>query len=243
MGDTRYQQQDGQARLDERECAGATSSSAHRVAALFIDKRGPYFGRDDVDAWDIERDARKYDGPWPVVAHPPCQRWGRYWSGGPNPKARRFKLGDDGGCFASALWSVCKFGGVLEHPEASHAWRRFGINRPPKSGGWIPAIDGISDRWTCCVEQGHYGHPARKATWLLFVSDERPPDLKWGPSSGQRLDEGFHSKAERDAARARGQQARKRLSTVQNIITPPAFAELLISLAIHSRDARQECAA
>ena len=65
---------------------------------------------------------------------------------------------------------------------------------------------------------------------------ERPPELIWGPSRGVRLDEGFHSKAERDTARARGQKPIKRLSTVQNIVTPLAFADLLISLARRSRE-------
>lgn len=208
-----------------------------KVAALYIDKRGPYWGRDDVDAWDIERDARKYDGPCPVVAHPPCQRWGRYWSGGPSAKVRR-ELGDDEGCFEAALRSVIQWGGVLEHPEASHAFKAFGLWCPPKSGGWLHSgyVDSW-DAWTCCVEQGHYGHPARKATWLYYVGP-RPPDLIWGPSSGVRLDEGFHSKAERDAARAAGRPPAKRLSTVQNIVTPPAFAELLIGLARQSRQQR-----
>lgn len=214
-----------------------------RVAALFVDKRGPYANRPDVDAWDIERDARKYNGPYPVVAHPPCQRWGRYWSGGPNPKAQRFVLGDDDGCFESALTSVRRWGGVLEHPEASHAFREYGLGEPPRAGEWVVADS--QDGWICCVEQGHYGHPARKATWLfatcasrVYVEDACPaniPDLIWGPSSGQRLDEGFHSKAERLAARAAGVPPRKRLSTVQNIVTPRAFAELLIGLARNSR--------
>jgi hypothetical protein len=210
------------------------------IAALFVDRRGPYWNRPDVDAWDIERDARKYDGPWPVVAHPPCERWGRYWSGGPSAKVRRI-LGDDGKCFVEALGAVRMFGGVLEHPEASHAWDHFNLHRPDRSGGWGPGDDfwGLDNPggrgWTCCVEQGHYGHPARKATWLYYVGHEPPPVLRWGRSSGIRLDEGFHSKAERDAARAAGRPPVKRLSTVQNIVTPPAFAELLIGLARNAR--------
>lgn len=134
-----------------------------KVAALFVEKDGVYSNIEDVDAWDITRDARLYDGPWPVVAHPPCQRWGRYWSGGPSAKVKR-TLGDDGGCFWNALESVRKFSGVLEHPEASHAWRTYGLTRPLRGGGWSKADD--IGGWTCCVEQGHYGHPARKATWL-----------------------------------------------------------------------------
>lgn len=80
-----------------------------RVAALFADKRGPYWGRDDVDAYDEKRDARIYQGPYSVVSHPPCQRWSRYWSGGPNPNARRRELGDDDGCFEFALHAVRKY--------------------------------------------------------------------------------------------------------------------------------------
>lgn len=206
-----------------------------KVAALFVDRRGPYFGRDDVDAWDESRDARLYAGPYPVVCHPPCTRWGRYHSGGPNPNARRRELGDDEGCFEAALAAVRKWGGVLEHPEASHAFKRFGLRLPPKTGKWWrTGKDCNDDEFVCCVEQGHYGHPARKATWLYYVGP-RPPELIWGESAGIRLDEGFHSKAERDAARAAGQKPVKRLSTVQNIVTPPAFAELLIGLARTAR--------
>jgi hypothetical protein len=53
------------------------------IAALYVQRGGVYCGLPDVEPWDEERDARKYVGPWPVVAHPPCQRWGRYWYGGP----------------------------------------------------------------------------------------------------------------------------------------------------------------
>jgi hypothetical protein len=211
------------------------------VAALFVETNGVYFGLDDVEPWDIRRDARLYRGPHPVVCHSPCQRWSRYWSGGPNPNARRFELGDDGGCFTSALRSVRQFGGVLEHPEASHAFKYFALPLPPKSGGWVRDIDrgfqaGVA--WSCCVEQGHYGHPARKATWLYYVGDNPPPDLIWGPSSGQRLDEGFHSKAERDAARAAGIKPCKRLSKAQNLATPIAFRDVLLGIARSVSSAR-----
>jgi hypothetical protein len=208
-----------------------------KVAALFVETGGVYFGLPDVDPWDIRRDARKYEGPWPVLAHPDCSRWGRYWSGGPSAKVRRV-LGDDGGCFEAALAAVHRWGGVIEHPEASHAWRIFGLPRPPKGGGWVRWMlgDPVANRhappgWSCCVEQGHYGHRARKATWLYYVGPSDPPPLIWGPSKGERLDEGFHSKEERLAARARGQAPRKRLSTAENLATPLPFRDLLLSLA------------
>lgn len=196
------------------------------IAALFVETNGCYFGLDGVDPWDRPRDARLYAGPHAVVAHPPCERWGRYWSGGPSARERRI-LGDDGGCFVAAIRAVRKWGGVLEHPEASHAWFTFGLEKPPKSGGWVRADD---YGWTCCVEQGHYGHPARKATWLYTTCHMRPA-LIWGPSSGRRLDEGFHSKAERDAARSAGQAPVPRLSTAENLATPIAFRDVLLEIA------------
>ena len=66
------------------------------VAALYVERDGAYYGLDNVDPWDAERDARTYAGPWPVVAHPPCERWGRFWHGSTR-KPHQFKLGDDGG--------------------------------------------------------------------------------------------------------------------------------------------------
>ncbi len=204
------------------------------IAALFVEKRGVYSGIADVDVWDIHRDARKYAGPWPVVAHPPCERWGRYWSGGPSAKVRR-KRGDDGGCFASALESVRKWGGVLEHPEASSAWRVFGLCAPPRHGAWVNAD--FLGGWTCCVEQGHYGHRARKASWLYAVGVELS-SLQWG-TSGQRarLDDGYHSAEERRLA-PKGTTC-ERLGRGERLATPVPFRELLLGLA---RTARREAA-
>lgn len=199
-----------------------------KIAALFVEADGCYAGQPDIDSWDITRDARLYAGPYPVVAHPPCERWGRYWSGGPSAKIRRRK-GDDGGCFAAALAAVMRYGGVIEHPEASHAWQHFGIAKPPRSGGWIPiGIDGVT--WTCCVEQGHYGHRARKATWLLVHGCAHPPDLVWGPSRDKmRLDCGYHSAYERRMAV--GRVPLPRISRHERIATPIPFRDLLLILA------------
>ncbi len=201
------------------------------IAALYVETGGCYFGLPHVDPWDEARDARKYTGPWPVVAHPPCQRWGRYWSGGPSAKVRRL-LGDDGGCFAAALRDVRKFGGVIEHPEASHAWRAFGLNTPPKEGRWVSA--GLFDPgWTCCVEQGAYGHRARKATWLYAVGADLP-ELRWGKAPGTflRLEPGYRSTADGRAKRASMDTPMARISRYERIATPPEFRDLLISIAM-----------
>jgi hypothetical protein len=105
------------------------------IAALFVETGGRYFGLEDVDPWDEARDARKYDGPYAVVAHPPCQRWCQLAS--VNEARYGHKIGDDDGCFASALTSVHRFGGVLEHPAFSLAWDAFDLPKPPTSGGWV----------------------------------------------------------------------------------------------------------
>lgn len=204
------------------------------IAALYVATGGCYFGLDGVDPWDEPRDARKYSGPHPVVAHPPCQRWGRYWSGGPSAKVRR-ELGDDGGCFAAALASVREWGGVLEHPEASHAFAAHRIARPEWRAGWSSAGDKHGGR-VCCVAQGNYGHRARKLTWLYTVGVDTFG--VWSsidfsiPAPRARLDVGFHSAAER----ARGNRRAKsigasRLRTHENIATPIRFRDLLIAMA------------
>jgi hypothetical protein len=203
------------------------------INALFVETHGPYFELPWIEPWDKERNAMNCQNGAPAVAHPPCERWGRYWSGGPSAKIRR-KLGDDGGCFAFALWYIRTFGGVLEHPEASHAFKFYGLPIPAKSGGWTE-----SDRYggrSCCVEQGHYGHPARKATWLYACKTEFP-ELRWGPCEKRlRMDEGFRSKEAAKEARARADFVPvKRLTEFERLATPPEFRDLLIEIAKTAR--------
>lgn len=147
------------------------------VAALFVETDGVYYGLSDVDPWDVTRDARLYAGPHPVVAHPPCERWGRYAESHPI-KGKIANVGDDGGKFFHALWCIRTFGGVLEHPKDSLAWEWFGLMKPSRDG-WQRA-DNLGG-WTCQVEQGHYGHFSRKATWL-YAAHVDMPSLVWGPA-------------------------------------------------------------
>lgn len=199
------------------------------IAALYVIQGGPYYGLDDVDPWPESRDARLYAGPWPVVAHPPCARWGCYWSGGPHPNHPRKKLGDDGGCCRVRPCVCAPMGRGTGAPQATHAWKRFHIVSPPRSGGWVPAGLLHPGAWTCCVEQGHYGHPARKATWL-YLCGGMPPELKWG-TSGQRLrlDDGYHSAEERKRAVRTGRC--QLLSKRQRAETPIPFRDLLLEIA------------
>lgn len=201
------------------------------IAVLYAYADGPYAGLPGVDVWDVTRDARGYRGPHPVVAHPPCERYGRYWSGGPSASYPR-TMADDDGCFAHALASVRAFGGVLEHPADSHAWRIFGLYRPT-GGAWIRADE--RDGWSCRVDQGHYGHRARKATWLYSVGCELP-SLRWHRmTGGVRLDAGCSSAADRAAKRAAGTLHMTRVGGREKSDTPEVFRDLLVSMARTSR--------
>jgi hypothetical protein len=205
------------------------------IAALYVETDGAYFGLPGVDPWDEARDARKYAGPHPVVAHPPCQRWGRFWHGSTR-KPHQFKLGDDGGCFEAAFWAVTRFGGVIEHPCDSHAWAEFGIPKPPRSGGWIGASIGygMPPAWTCCVYQGKYGHLSGKPTWLFVsgVAFRDLPELRWGKTE-QRLHPVALERHGYEKARRIGMMAMvggKDKTRIRNA-TPPEFRGMLIAIA------------
>jgi hypothetical protein len=202
------------------------------IAALYVQRGGVYYGLPDVDPWDESRDARLYAGPWPVVAHPPCARWGKYWSGGPSAP-RKYQKGDDGGCFATALGAVQKWGGVIEHPAGSYAWVAFGLGRPPSGGSWVRTLgfSSFCGGWTCCVDQGQYGHRAQKRTWL-YACGFTPLPLRWGPATGKiKLDDGFHSTAQRRRAIANGYIPVVRMSDKERKATPPEFRDLLLDMA------------
>jgi hypothetical protein len=191
------------------------------VAALFVASGGAYYGLPDVDPWDEERDARKYDGPHPVVAHPPCQLWVNF-------AALNFKRyggehnrpGNDGGCFESALANVRRFGGVIEHPAFSNAWKQYRLLSPALFG-WTKDLRNRNE-WTCEVWQSAYGHQARKRTWLLYVGNQSPTELDWTHDRGAKQCGWFD-------------RIKPTLSKKEASATPAAFRDALLSLARSSR--------
>jgi hypothetical protein len=186
------------------------------IAALYVETNGVYFGLPDVDPWDVKRDARLYDGPHPVVAHPPCSRWCQLAH--INQKRYGHRVGDDGGCFAHALSTVRRVGGVLEHPAFSHAWPAFQLPRP-SVGRWTRDL--VDGGWTTQVSQGAYGHRARKQTWLYFVGDS-PPALDW------RVPE---PTAQISYCANHGNSGLPRISKAAASRTPIPFRDLLLGMA------------
>lgn len=182
------------------------------IAALFVEKNGVYAGLEAVDPWDKDRDARGYAGPHPVVAHPPCDRW--HQLSAVNNKRWGFAINEDGGCFKAALDAVRTFGGVLEHPAESRAFKLHGIPEPI-SGHWQRTIDGD---WVTEIWQSAYGHRARKRTWLLYHGDGLPPPLHWQRKSGS-FQIGYFDRR------------KPQLPNAERAKTPIPFRDLLLEIA------------
>lgn len=216
--------------MTKRKTVIGGSDSSHCssvIAALFVDPDGVYAELDNVEIWDEARDARNYRGPHRVIAHPPCQRWGRFWHGS-TAKPHQYRPGEDGGCFACALTAVRNYGGVLEHPASSLAWRMFGIVQPLTFQGWSEK-DSFGGR-SCYVEQAHYGHMARKPTWLYAV-DVDFKELNWSKSE-QRLHPVALERHGYEKARRIGMMAMvggKDKTKIRNA-TPREFRDVLVSM-------------
>lgn len=200
------------------------------VAALFVAENGPYADDPRFDAYGVSRDARTYADDLPAVLHPPCERWGSFAKGQPGNQI--YEVGDDDGCFESAVATVRRVGGVIEHPAKSKAWAAFQLPRPP-ARGWSPP-DRFGGR-SCHVEQGHYGHPARKATWLYAILPTYP-EMIWGPSAAEGLVAGQSFQKTRDRAKQKAKvgteyKPRPRLPTMWRWRTPDAFKDALHDMA------------
>ncbi|MGK5038700.1 hypothetical protein [Janthinobacterium sp. LB3P118] len=190
----------------------------HNVAALFVRANSIYKTMPGVDAWDAERDARKFGGGMPVIAHPPCRAWGQLrMLANPRPDEKEL-----------ATWAVSQvrqFGGVLEHPARSTLWPVAGLPRP----GQRDEFGG----WTLPIFQSSWGHRAEKPTFLYIVGcapgeiPEMPIALGRAShvigASGRRSDGGRLHKGDKGWRPECGKAEREH--------TPEALAHWLVALA------------
>ena len=178
------------------------------VSVLFARADSHYKELAGVDVWDMERDARKWPGGTPVIAHPPCRAWGRLRQFA-KPRADEKELA------IQAVATVRRFGGVLEHPAESSLWID---QRLPRPGEFPDEFGG----WTMEIQQYHWGHRAEKATWLYIVGCA-PTDI---PPKPHRDGRATHC--------IRPTRKHPRLPSVtkaEREHTPPALAAWMVALA------------
>lgn len=181
-----------------------------KVAVLFARADSVYKSMECCDVWDMDRDARKYRGNAPVVAHPPCRAWGAF-------RMLAKPRSDEKELAIYAVNQVRLNGGVLEHPAGSTLWP---VAKLPKLGE--------RDAWggfTIIVPQFWWGHLADKAT-RLYICGCEPSDV---PPVPMKLGSATHVIG--DVGRASLGTKKPEIPKADREKTPPAFAAWLVELA------------
>ena len=106
-----------------------------------------------VDCYDIDRDARTFDGSTPIIAHPPFRAWSAYCSHQAKYPPEEKELAP-----MCVQW-LAKCGGILEHPAHSRLWSRMRIPLPGEYRNGMHCIE---------VNQCWWGDSRTKKTWLLL---------------------------------------------------------------------------
>lgn len=186
------------------------SAEPSPVAVLFARADSIYKSLSGCDVYDIDRDARTFDGGAPVVAHPPCRSWGRLRQfAKPRPDEKLL-----------ALWAVDQvraFGGVLEHPASSLLWQEKPLPEPGQVDAW--------GGWTLVVSQWWWGHKADKLT-RLYICGAKGNQL---PPIPYRMGEASHVIASSKARQKR--RYRPEVTKREREATPQALAVWLVEVA------------
>lgn len=192
------------------------------VAVLFAREDSFYKTLPGCDVYDEHRDALRFPGGAPIVAHPPCRLWGRLHKLSTAPIAERDLT-------LWALWQVRLWGGVLEHPFHSQLFTSLAI-----PGGCLPA-PGARDTYggfVLAIQQWWFGHKAEKWT-KLYVCGMEPKEV---PDMPYKIGEASHCIAQSN----RRQKARLRpeVTKAEREHTPPELAHWLVDLARRCRPYR-----
>lgn len=184
------------------------------VAVLFARADSVYKTLPGCDVWDEDRDARRWAGGAPVVAHPPCRLWAklRQFAKATDPVAERLLAVD-------AVAHIRRYGGVLEHPAESTLWGHLGLPTP----GRAPDAYG---GWTAQIRQCDWGHKAEKLTWLYIVG-VHPDELPELPPRGEPT---HYIKRNRAGYRP-SSQSLPTVTHAEREQTPPPLATWLVELA------------
>lgn len=179
------------------------------ITVLFTKKDSVYETL-GADVWDINRDARNWQGGGPCIAHPPCRAWGQL-SHMAKPRHDEKELS------LFAIEMIRKYGGVLEHPAASRLWPHI-----------LPYPGGFDDwgGYSICIDQKWFGHLAQKKTLLYIVgctASELPPI----PIDYSAVEYTVSSKIKKKS----GARIKKEIPKSMREHTPLALAKWLIQVA------------
>jgi hypothetical protein len=142
-----------------------------------------------VDPWDEARDApvRRARIRWSRIRRAPGGRG--------SPASPRRASATSAATTAAASRPRCAPSGRSAACSSTRPTRRvgsFGCREADLARGWTLGLDGGA---SCYVEQGRYGLPVKKATWLYAYGVELP-ELRWGSGGLCRL---IHLRASRRA--------------------------------------------
>ncbi len=161
-------------RLPSDAAFGMVPRMKPNVAALCVSGRSIYKHLPGVDAYDEARDARSVPGGMPVVAHPPCRTWSLYR----RACAKPLDLESEQDLGRWCVDQVIRHGGVLEQPAHSLLWAACNLPLPTDLRDVFC--------WTLYLEQGWFGCPTPKPTWLLICGvppqQVPPPPFSFEPA-------------------------------------------------------------
>lgn len=190
------------------------------VAVLFVRQDSTYKRLPGCQCYDVNRNALTFPGGMPVVCHPPCRTWGSLRAFAKAPP-------DEPELAVWAVGQVRAEGGVLEHPAHSRLWRHLQM----PEAGWLP------DAWggyTIEVDQFHWGHLARKRTWLYVCGcpyEELPPMPTRSGSPSHNVSSLSGRRGLSPAERRAHPSWKPELGPNRRNKTPPAFAKWLCAVA------------